>query len=945
MFKDFSFFPLEYRELLKQYQKDLQVFFEDYDAVIFMARKAICFYKALVASGIVGKHESCKVYSSRVLDYNFKNLLHGKKVLLIDDVVNKGASLTHAMQILNKNNIDADIFILAAADNSKEDKENKTEKLLGTNQAFNIDDFKYANKIIRPFKRVYPESILELSTYIANFITLAMCPYNIDQPIYQLTNITVDDFDEKVNSLRAIDITSGIQRTNSIRSYISNFELDFQLTGIEVEVAKVRFFVKIEASKIEASKIRALAIPIIILKEMKYTDLENAYKLIKTEATDRLIQNENDFIKKENMLKVLSFVMCDTLLRKVLQFVGVTFKRLDGNDDFTFGINVLENINNSIKINEPSITLPPVHANSLLLNKYLSFAYDFIYSLFKSTKKYKNSKQKPIEDELFTVSDLAKFIEKKSKSKVNKNLLSAVMDIFIDRGIIIPSVVHLNKKIVRAYKFGEVYRLGKEHFRLFAYALWKYADKKGDRDLYRTELEKLCVLFFRNLMQSVQNNIEEGDEYSINYSKFGPRVSDGKNRYRATVDSVLVNKLFDETHLELTEPKKGRNSKLHIKGGDNLNPETEDWRSKADAFASLFGGLRVHHENDESFLRNATKGRTTSFIYLLTQLSIGSSKKEQLLSLLAEIDLFSGVSESNLSIKAMINDVKRVMDGIESGMLKYLWYIETDHPVIQYTKALKRDKSNYLNEMLATRVEEYFFRFSKDVDKNVNIQPLLESSGEFIYRVIYVITNLAIKYKVKIHRLDKARKDEFNIAKFTNLREEYEMKFKETEEENDILYIKNLIAKAKEIVREYDEKIKMGYSPQGEKVDNNYSMFETNSNSITLDSIDISGSNNRIIISAGNNGIQMIQSYAISNEIKIKVENLVNSIIPKELKSKNLSEEQKRILKSKKTELESAVEKDNSKSLKNVLLSIGKFFGKSLVGVAAREILSLLLYT
>lgn len=71
-------FSVEYLDLIVKYKNRIQNFLETYDIIIFMARKAICFYKAMVVNGEIIPNEKCVVLSSRILSYNVINNYKGK---------------------------------------------------------------------------------------------------------------------------------------------------------------------------------------------------------------------------------------------------------------------------------------------------------------------------------------------------------------------------------------------------------------------------------------------------------------------------------------------------------------------------------------------------------------------------------------------------------------------------------------------------------------------------------------------------------------------------------------------------------------------------------------------------------------------------------------------------------------------------------------------------
>lgn len=82
-------FSGDYLQVVTQYSKQIQRILDSYDIAIFMARKAICFYKSMVINKKI-KPTKCQVISSRVLEYNTIGNFRDKKIAVIDDVVVKG---------------------------------------------------------------------------------------------------------------------------------------------------------------------------------------------------------------------------------------------------------------------------------------------------------------------------------------------------------------------------------------------------------------------------------------------------------------------------------------------------------------------------------------------------------------------------------------------------------------------------------------------------------------------------------------------------------------------------------------------------------------------------------------------------------------------------------------------------------------------------------------
>ena len=106
-------FSVEYMEIITKYKSHIQKLLSMYDIVIFMARKAICFYKAMVVNGEIIPNEKCMVLSSRILSYNVIKKFKGKRIAIIDDVVVKGKSISYSKKIFEEEGIDVDVHFVA----------------------------------------------------------------------------------------------------------------------------------------------------------------------------------------------------------------------------------------------------------------------------------------------------------------------------------------------------------------------------------------------------------------------------------------------------------------------------------------------------------------------------------------------------------------------------------------------------------------------------------------------------------------------------------------------------------------------------------------------------------------------------------------------------------------------------------------------------------------
>lgn len=188
--KDFSMvydvFPEKYCNLLQKYIDRMDGLFVRYDVVIFMARKAFCFYQALIKNNLITQNTNCIVLSSRALDYNISGMLRGKRIALVDDVVVKGNTLEAAFRALTIMKADEhlDVYIAACCDVTAQ-----------------REDMLYKQSLMGPYIHLSESAIYELTGHIASFINRSAISYNVDEP---RCFFSFDDEDELWQFMRQI---------------------------------------------------------------------------------------------------------------------------------------------------------------------------------------------------------------------------------------------------------------------------------------------------------------------------------------------------------------------------------------------------------------------------------------------------------------------------------------------------------------------------------------------------------------------------------------------------------------------------------------------------------------------------------------------------------------------------------------------------------------------
>jgi hypothetical protein len=835
--KLFELFPAEYRDLLQQYLSRLSQVFKDYDVVVFMARKAVCFYKALVIGEFISKPYNCEVYSNRILTYNVAEKFNGKKVIVIDDVMIKGKSLVKTLKMIKRFGVQADVCIMARP---------RLEK--------GAEDVLAETNVIGTYAEMSEHDTEQLSKHIADFISVSVCPYNIDQPIYAFRDSSDKTINEFAEEHMLIDISSGLQSEYGIKSFvleILNNSCKNAVLKEKIELCKIRFLYGQYGNAPVF-----LAIPFVLLKEMSYAELADASDCLNSEQLHNYMFNKNERQFRENQLKTLHYILSAQLMDAFISVCGIkTVHRLNNNDDFVFADNIflLANVShNPFEFISLPVNNEVCYDHDFIQNEYLDLSYDFLLSEAMLHNNYVDSDGNSITSDnkatsgLLVLSELKQFISKRINEKFNPLVFSNLIDILIDMGFIIPSIVHGwdEKRIVRAYKCGEVYSLSSKHFTLFAYALKGYLKGIGHDYLFKTEFEKLCVLFFREAINEKILQYKEAkgekDEYNICFSKFGPRVSTSRPIYSADETSTLAVKLLGLKEIDIEpvtiegkvsvmdedahtgeKPYNMAESKIRVVMRYKVPSLEADkignsrWESVADFFAASYTNIYenlFNADSDEISFEDVRNMYMRTYLEFLVMLSIGASKKNQLLSLLAEIYFYDSVVINGTPISSLLRKYIKITDGLISGMWKYMCYSQEKHPIKCLCEALSEDKKGrFLGSQINT-----VFEADNDIDKNEYIEPLIDDIGMLIFSMVYSLYFMFKKYHVlymengEFVNLENKYKREFYYKRFKDLRLAIAAQVQESTMAQDMQTLCGFQSKAKECIERYNTEIDKG---------------------------------------------------------------------------------------------------------------------------------------
>lgn len=710
-----DFFIDDFLSIINSHKNRIQDILNEYEIVIFMARKAICFFDALIANGEV-QPTKCRVISSRVVDYGGLERFKGMKIAVVDDVVVKGTSIKLVAEKLSTNEIIADYYVIACEESFSRNAQ----------QSFSLN---------KPYNHYSQSDIYRLSGLITQYIEASMRTFNVDSPIYNICDGR-DVLGKLLCENGSIDLTSGLQKKYGI----VNQDLYFKFTGedyndpiritLNNSIIKIRFYCNDE---------KVIAVPFVLLPECSLSFLDMLYNLICKDRLDSLVQCDNENIQNENKYKIISYCMAMTFFCTFAKKYGLHYDNRDEYYDIIqFNMPIERNLSldqfNSLCSLFADIEICNVEFSPFVFSNYIKNAYEYIASINSDGLSYTNWKGELIAKTensiVFSFKDLYSGIPA-IQPDGDFEYVSSVIDVFIDMGLIVPSIVHIgDNNILRAYKMGEFSRLTKEQLASFIKMIYIYQTTL-DRNIDRTEFEKLCVLFFRKMINNhvfaEETEFDEGC-YCIGYSYYGPRMSSSQEMYTVSKNSALIT---DFVERDLVQKQYG---KYYV----NTPPRIDTLRlvSECTFFARDYANLcEVFAKHPYKKDNNPWNQYIHTYDQFLTILAIGENRKNHILSLCAEIyqvvtlkdDMFFD-EIAHLPIK----QYRQKLSGIDSGLWKYRCF-KGDALKLTTQKVCSLGGIDALRGVID---------YQTPYDLGEKIVELRDEMGVFLYRAAYVLNKL-----------------------------------------------------------------------------------------------------------------------------------------------------------------------------------------------------------
>lgn len=780
-------FPDKFCEITNSYVRKLQGILCQYEAVIFMARKAVCFYRALLQNEELYVPASCKVYSSRILSYNIWDKIQGKRIALIDDVIIRGGSLNQAKKALELHNVSVDIFISALMCQS-DSVQNGSENAIWYDELI--------QSIQKPFVYLSETDIYSYANYITRFIEASMLPYNIDQPTV-LVGYSQTQLADFMHEHRLTDISSSIQKKFGIENQVIHYSGEILrpvLGSININLdevcIKIRIFHDVDSRQL-------LIFPIILFPIIPTEIVDHVYEHIRSEKLDQLIHNDNFYLKEENKIKLLLYVLNHYILSRFLWCErehgrNFVYLGMESNESILFSESIMESdfSKSTLRKKISNLTMPykweqKTTVRPTFFNEYLGAAYALIFTKTNhdchspSSHHYVDAEGNQISKKIYTLQFLLEKLQSYARSKqccyhlgkvdeVDICIVSNIIDVLIDRGILVPEIVYTHDGgIVRAFRCGEVAKLNEIEFILFSYMLTHYSSHKWQNNqiialdtdsmthVDKREVEQLCVLFFRKAakcglfetISDLNENQFEDDVYSIYYSLFGPTVSrQAEQRYEVNEKDTLIYRLTtygyvqqikhngysfeDVDHIKLDKKWKRfalnfANEMLFLK---HSFPSS---KARKDLFHSSCGSIPPA----DYLLQKNVFSKVRAFGELLTLMSIGENEMQRTLSIVAEIKIIAEMKTERVS--SALSYFMNHMDCIWEGIWKSSCYVKPD--LLEDIQEVFLQGKNFRDSADLTRIFQEYVDGCARVDHNEVISNFLRQCGEFFYRTYYTV--------------------------------------------------------------------------------------------------------------------------------------------------------------------------------------------------------------
>lgn len=496
------------------------------DAIIFMARKALCLYRLFVLCGI--KRPRATVYSDSIVrGQDFTD----KKVLIIDDTLFVGTTLSETKS-----------------------KMDKTNAYLAEYWVYGVDTETWNEKTFKPdyiHCQMNAQEMIEFCAAECRALINAGIPYLTDFSASKRIILKSKELDIaiKPHNWFFYDVSTQFHENNKIKYYSAlpdhfveetiKKQIGDSLYGL-IEIAKIRVFASWTGKYYEVT-----FVPVVTFGSASIAKIKKASKaLLDIVGMDTALVDNNNV---EELVRLMQFLVGALYLKTYFGHLEqIKSVSLSEKFDYSWCSSVFhEKLSDKVastissiytkEISRSPVQLPMFRGNEptkevnetkINIDKFLSDYFgspcnedfqdtplsDLTAIFLEFHSKYENLARQEIKHDIekpnyrdrlkkgMAWGALSNYLLSKYKiknSRFKRNLLSIVLDRLVDFGIAVPIIAFSGGSVYRAYRHGEDVRFGAQEENLVFNIIHGFQAGRGTLGVEGIYFEKLMVILLR----------------------------------------------------------------------------------------------------------------------------------------------------------------------------------------------------------------------------------------------------------------------------------------------------------------------------------------------------------------------------------------------------------------------------------------------------------------
>ncbi|MEW8273215.1 MAG: hypothetical protein AB2733_04020 [Candidatus Thiodiazotropha taylori] len=669
-----SCFDFKYREKIIQHCTTLNNISED--IVLFLARKAACFYRSLELLDLV-QIRGKVIVTDRVLGMDC-SWMKGKSVAIVDEIVISGTTMYDAMQrVIDAGGIPKCYTLFV---NSERYNESAVPLNPDTIPVMELD-------------------ARAVSSSMVDALAVLPRPYSVDYPLFKATPMLKRDVNQLWSTVgwTCTNNTTELQRRSNVyvltlmpsERILTHFKNEIGLSA-PGDLYKIRIYGQVSAKG--RNRIRTL--PIVALDPLYRKDIDLLFRNL----VQGIIGDEaafSSFSSIKSRLRLIHYYIAYRFAQFWKSQIDICLsKSLSLEDDvnellllFSPGmVNTVRDIIvrsggifGGLHVDQPKAEILPAPVASLEADTMEEMQYNLtkpFSGIYREKEEHAQDQYKQHGENIHKALDLAKeskrlkvgyaipqlkkLIKDTCKIADPSSLLSHFFDVNIDSGIVVPVTTKIENKrnhdldiLFRAYRYGEEAHKGERNIKLANTMLNELGNHLKDTDFQNINTEKFLVLFLIMGQKFLEPPKDSAQVISVKYDQFGAVVKTGNEEFIAQQEDDSFAKILDDVKvLEPTEvledgvAKKGYKLRQEKVFSTKALQKEKNW-PHAEHLGSLLGGIfgddsaaSVETWKNDKNCRKARLNILKEKTDALTLLASCSDIRRTALALSAEVGIF-----------------------------------------------------------------------------------------------------------------------------------------------------------------------------------------------------------------------------------------------------------------------------------------------------------------